>query len=101
MINNFVRKLCFICNYTLKGAKLSTFLHNLRQLCFAKLPSNEKEKYPNYLGLDLYSTKYSSRWIYSFLEIDDFERILEIIHQNSTKDYTEAVKTENSLLYLK
>jgi hypothetical protein len=75
--------------------------YHLRQLCFAKLPNNIKEKYPNYISLDLNSTKYSSRWIYPFLDIEDFERLTEITYTESKKENEVDEKNQLALLYLK
>jgi len=75
--------------------------YHLRQLCFAKLPNNIKEKYPNYISLDLNSTKYSSRWIYPFLDIEDFERLTEFTYNKSKKENEVDEKNQLALLYLK
>ncbi len=74
---------------------------HLRQLCFAKLSSNIIEKYPNNISLDLNSTKYSSRWIYPFLEIEDFERLTVFTFQKSEIEYTVSEASKIALLYIK
>ena len=75
--------------------------YHLRQLCFAKLSNNLKEDYPNYLGQDLNSTKFSSRWIYPFLETNDFENILKLIYQSLQEDYNQVNQETQAKLYLK
>ncbi len=64
---------CVFCVITGSSSKL-------RQLCFAKLPSNYKVDNQNYVGLDLNSTKFSAKWIYPFLEITDFEEIVKFFY---------------------
>ena len=54
--------------------------YHLRQLCFNKLASTDKETYPNYTGIDLNSTKYTAKWIYPFLESNDFEKTLTLLY---------------------
>jgi hypothetical protein len=75
--------------------------YHLRQLCFAKLSNYLKEDYPNYLGQDLNSTKFSSRWIYPFLETNDFENILKLIYQSLQEDYNQVNQETQAKLYLK
>jgi hypothetical protein len=69
----------------------------LRQLCFAKLPTDQKVNYQNYTGLDLNSTKYCARWIHPFLEIDDFKKIVNI-YKEENKEFAES---ELYYMYLK
>jgi hypothetical protein len=60
-----------------------------------------KEDYPNYLGQDLNRTKFSSRWIYPFLETNDFEIILKLIYQSLQEDYNQVNQETQAKLYLK
>jgi hypothetical protein len=59
----------------------------LRQLCFSKLPDELKKNYPNYTGLSLNSTIYSARWIYPFLEVKSFEKVVQFLYKNFEKEY--------------
>ena len=49
----------------------------MRDLCFANLAEDKKIEFPNYISLDLNSTKYSPRWFYPFLE--DFENFFNFL----------------------
>lgn len=51
---------------------LSGSSSRLRQLCFAKLPMRDWPLFPNYTSSDMNSTKFSARWIFPFLDRDDF-----------------------------
>lgn len=51
---------------------LSGSSSRLRQLCFAKLPIEDWPMFPNYTSSDMNSTKYSARWIFPFLDRNDF-----------------------------
>lgn len=76
--------------------------YHLRQLCFAKLPVDKKIEFPNYISLDLNSTKFSFRWIYPFLEIEDFEKLVEYFYKKSKKNYYNTdQKRINTEMYLK
>lgn len=52
----------------------------LRQLCFGKLSPEETALYPNYTGLDMNSTKFSARWIYPFVEYDEYQNIVSRLY---------------------
>jgi hypothetical protein len=76
---------------------------NLRQLCFAKLPTEECQYYENYTHKDLNSTKYSSKWIYPFLEINDFENLTQFYYKDFKLKYNnedEIQKQFNIKMYL-
>jgi len=81
---------------------ITGYSYNLRQLCFANLPINEKANYPNYTSLDLNSTKFSCRWLYPFLETNDFEKVVENIYARLNKKYNnQNQEILNAAMYLK
>lgn len=47
--------------------------HQLRQLCFGKLPEEDRYNFPNYVGINLNSTKFPAHWIHPFLGKSDFD----------------------------
>jgi Fe-S-cluster formation regulator IscX/YfhJ len=76
----------------------------LRQLCFSKLPDELKNNYPNYTGLSLNSTKYSARWIYPFLDVISFEKVVRFLYKKYEKEYDGDKDNQRNLnikIYLK
>ena len=59
--------------------------HQLRQLCFGKLSDKDKKDFPNYVGINLNSTKFSARWIHPFLDKKDFDKVLRLLQSDGTE----------------
>jgi hypothetical protein len=74
--------------------------YHLRQLCFNKLASTDKETYPNYTGIDLNSTKYTAKWIYPFLESIDFEKTLTLLNNTYEKKDDQNDESQKVRMYL-
>ena len=74
--------------------------YQLRQLCYNKLASTDKIAYPNYTGLDLNSTKYTTEWIYPFLESNDFEKTLTLLYNTYEKKYDQNDENQKVHMYM-
>ena len=66
--------------------------HQLRQLCFGKLPDKDKKDFPNYVGINLNSTKFSARWIHPFLGKDDFDKVFRLLQNDANNPLDTCTK---------